>query len=555
MARSSSCSSCPPSSCDRRSIRTSRTSCSACPASSPSPSRRERLLGALTIGLLALSTAPVTRAARYEPPGNQVLFGAWFDPASGQYDSPLWRLFASVLALSALGKARDTLRTCEYVRPRRPRRAGVGVACTDTVSVRFPPLAGYSDTPTIFNQRLGQNVPVFQLAQEIPLPPYNYVTGEGGPAPARLIEATNTDAAIFLTVYPGSGFAAVATSDFTALGSQILEYQVKYNRTVFLRYAPEMQGTWNLYGQQPTAFNQSWHQMYNAVKAIAPDTIMVWAPNTVQGYPYGQSFATTSAADMALLDTNGDGAITAADDGFAPYYPGDAVVDWIGLSIYYKGQDAGQQENEVQTPGYCHNVIMGLNPQTRTVITPWYTNYCLNKPDKACMFAECGAAYHLNHTDGASQAALQQGWLSDCVTNTSFLDTFPRLKLIMQFEYEKYESDNTGAQDLRDYRVTNVSAVARELVADFRGMGTRFLWANERAPPLNYTQTPTPAATVNGDGETIIAIITATTRGRDKSFPSLFGVTGGASQKQEFIELGIMMTAFTVGALAVMRYL
>ncbi|SCZ90202.1 BZ3500_MvSof-1268-A1-R1_Chr1-3g01836 [Microbotryum saponariae] len=496
----SSCSSCSPPSCGRPSTSTSRTSCAVGPAASPSPSpslaRRTRLLGALTIGLLALGAAPVTRAARYEPPGNQVLFGAWFDPATG-----------------------------------------------------------YSDTPDVFNQRLGQNVPVFQLAQEIPLPPFNYVTGVGGPAPARLIEATNTDAAIFLTVYPATGFAAVATSDFTALGSQILEYQVKYNRTVFLRYAPEMQGTWNQYGQQPTAFNQSWHQMYNAVKAIAPDTIMVWAPNTVQGYPYGQSFAATSAADFALLDTNGDGAITVADDGFAPYYPGDEVVDWIGLSIYYKGQDAAQQENEVQNPGYCHNVIMGLNPQTRTTITPWYTNYCINKPTKACMFAECGAAYHTNHTDGATQAALQQGWLSDCVTNTTFLDTFPRLKLIMQFEYEKFESDNTGAQDMRDYRVTNATAVARELTSDFRAMGTRFLWANERAPPLNYTQPPTPAATVNGDGQTIIAIITATTRGRDMSFPSLFGVTGGAAQKQEFIELGIMMTAFTVGALAVMRYL
>lgn len=59
--------------------------------------------------------------------------------------------------------------------------------------------------------------------------------------------------------------------------------QTTLNRTVFLRYAPEMQGTWNLYGNQPTGFVASWQAMYAAVKAVAPETIMVWAPNTPQG--------------------------------------------------------------------------------------------------------------------------------------------------------------------------------------------------------------------------------------------------------------------------------
>lgn len=44
-----------------------------------------------------------------------------------------------------------------------------------------------------------------------------------------------------------------------------------------------MQGLWNAYGQQPTAFIASWNECYTAVKAVAPDTIMVWAPNTPQG--------------------------------------------------------------------------------------------------------------------------------------------------------------------------------------------------------------------------------------------------------------------------------
>jgi len=52
-------------------------------------------------------------------------------------------------------------------------------------------------------------------------------------------------------------------------------------------------------------------------------------------YPYGQTqdFTTLSAADQTLLDTNNNGVLDAGDDAFSPYYPGDELVDWIGLSI------------------------------------------------------------------------------------------------------------------------------------------------------------------------------------------------------------------------------
>ena len=51
---------------------------------------------------------------------------------------------------------------------------------------------------------------------------------------------------------------------------------------------------------------------------------MLWSVNTGGGYPYpnGTDIASyTSSADFKLLDTNGDGSITMADDPYAPYYP------------------------------------------------------------------------------------------------------------------------------------------------------------------------------------------------------------------------------------------
>ena len=51
---------------------------------------------------------------------------------------------------------------------------------------------------------------------------------------------------------------------------------------------------------------------------------MLWSVNNGGGYPYpnGTGIATyVSASDFKLLDTNGDGSITMADDPYAPYYP------------------------------------------------------------------------------------------------------------------------------------------------------------------------------------------------------------------------------------------
>ncbi len=53
-------------------------------------------------------------------------------------------------------------------------------------------------------------------------------------------------------------------------------------------------------------------------------SFMLWSVNNGGGYPYpnGTDVASyVSASDFKLLDTNGDGSITMADDPYAPYYP------------------------------------------------------------------------------------------------------------------------------------------------------------------------------------------------------------------------------------------
>ncbi|GAA6041634.1 hypothetical protein JCM8097_007782 [Rhodosporidiobolus ruineniae] len=468
----------------------------------PARSLASRLARSVVSAALAVTLLGATAAAQapFEPAGSQVLFGMWFDSSTE-----------------------------------------------------------YGDSPSAINQKLGFNVPVFQMAQVIPRLPFNYVTGSGGPAPENTIEESETDAAVFLTVYPTTGFNNVTTDDFTILAQQILVYQTTYNRTVFLRYAPEMQGTWMAYGQEPTQFLASWKEMYTTVKATAPDTIMVWAPNTGQGYPYGQTsqFAAASAADQALLDTNGDREFNYLDDPYSPYWPGEEYVDWIGLSIYYKGIPSDAR-NTLQADGYCHNVMNGWDPSANRNMTSWYTEYCEKYPTKACMFAEAGAAFH-EDDGGVSEEAIQQAWLKDCVVNTTMYEIHPRLKMYMHFEYEKEETSNDltpqgDYDDMRDYRLTNNSVVLAELVSDLSAAGTLFTWAQSRALPTSVSSAGAPAPKTDSAGSTIQNAITATTRAKPTGFPSLFG-TSGASQAAEWAELGILVAAGAMGAWTVMRTL
>jgi hypothetical protein len=100
---------------------------------------------------------------------------------------------------------------------------------------------------------------------------------------------TETAAAIYLTVYPQS-LDRVSDPDLRLLGQQIAGYQRVSNiktttttsptsRQVFLRFAPEMQGSWMAYGVKPTQFLALWKRMFAIIKTLAPQTIIVWAPN------------------------------------------------------------------------------------------------------------------------------------------------------------------------------------------------------------------------------------------------------------------------------------
>ena len=52
--------------------------------------------------------------------------------------------------------------------------------------------------------------------------------------------------------------------------------------------------------------------------------------------------AKPGTASYAAMDTNGDGVVSDLDDPYAPYYPSDAYVDWVGMSVRARTQVTGK---------------------------------------------------------------------------------------------------------------------------------------------------------------------------------------------------------------------
>jgi hypothetical protein len=61
------------------------------------------------------------------------------------------------------------------------------------------------------------------------------------------------------------------------------------------------------------------------------------------------------------LDTNSNGQVDAEDDPFTPFWPGSEYVDWVALSLYYKGlkKDWPWNKNTLCPPDYINQLIIG----------------------------------------------------------------------------------------------------------------------------------------------------------------------------------------------------
>ena len=139
---------------------------------------------------------------------------------------------------------------------------------------------------------------------------------------------------------------------------------------------------------------------------------MLWAPHNGIGYPFsvhGPYQAAPGSPDFAALDTNGDGVLTAQDDMYHPYYPGDDVVDWVGMTLYHWGVTYPWLENEMPPPNSFASTLRGAGHEPP--IPDFYARYCADAiHHKPLAIPETAALFNPQQPPGPGEFPLKQAW-------------------------------------------------------------------------------------------------------------------------------------------------
>ncbi|KAJ3150066.1 hypothetical protein HDU86_006790 [Geranomyces michiganensis] len=366
-------------------------------------------------------------------------------------------------------------------------------------------MIGGTDSPSLTNDRFAfQKLGLFQTNMNIP---------EDLPQVPQLIAKiadTGTDAIAYLTVYPMQGFDKVTDAHIQELAG----YLTKTARRFIIRYAPEMNGNWFAYGQDPAAFIENWRRFVTIMRQVVGDPSKVaflWSPNSSNGYPFvgGAHHPSThnDTSILKLLDTNKDNKFDMWDDPYSPFYPGDDYVSWVGLSMYHYGKAYPWVDNVLPAPGVFEAMLTGQvnyangnygvynfysmfsgDGRGQNVTTP------VSAGGKPFMISETAAVFHQGYLKsgqsfdqatylfpGPGMVAIKQAWWRQIFNQTIFTN-YPKLKGICFFEFRKQEEDT-----LREFRVLGAhnattkdgqeeETVRQAFVADVKGYEKKIRW-------------------------------------------------------------------------------
>ncbi|MGZ6340233.1 MAG: glycoside hydrolase family 26 protein [Candidatus Limnocylindrales bacterium] len=254
-------------------------------------------------------------------------------------------------------------------------------------------------------------------------------------------------AALIITLEPWGGLSSVTDEAAVAFAHRLAGYGSQGIPTI-VRFAHEMNGTWYPWDQDPVAYVAAFRRVADAVDADAPGAAMLWAPNEGEGYPFagGPYAATSDSLAARALDTNGDGRLDATDDPYAPYWPGPAYVDWVGMSLYHWGTAYPWGANTVPSAEKFAQLITGTTSTRPAPIPDFYSDYA-ERFSKPLAIVETSAFYRPGG-GGASEAAIKGAWLAQ-VFSAETRSRFPLLRLVDWFEWRKFETEVHATVDWR----------------------------------------------------------------------------------------------------------
>jgi hypothetical protein len=310
-----------------------------------------------------------------------------------------------------------------------------------------------TDSVAAVRQRAGPELTpaVWVQFARVPLRPEDRTSLDGFVEQVRSV-----DGIALITLEPTDGLASVDQASAAAVADLLAGYRA-CGVGVILRFAHEMNGSWYAWGQDPTAYVASFRMVAATVHQRAPGVAMLWAPNSGSGYPFaGGAFAAKpGSAAATALDTNLDRKLTAADDPYAPYWPGDDAVDWVGMSAYHFGNTYPWGANVVPRPDAFAGLLTGSSGGP-----DFYSTWAVGH-QKPMAIVETAALWRPSG-GGASELAIKQGWWRQVFSEATRRD-FGDVRLIGWFEWRKHEAE---VNDIVDWRLTANPKVLAAFAAD-----------------------------------------------------------------------------------------
>lgn len=387
--------------------------------------------------------------------------------------SPLLGLLLGVLVLGAAAPA---------------VAAGVGADDTppsvpDAGSPWFGPGLDWSDDlPADYAERLGTTPSLYAQHVDYPL------GGEDTTYLRDFLQQSATQGAVaVLTLEPQVPLGELTATDAADLAEELTRAHEKYDVFVMVRFAPEMNGSWVSWGQQPVAYVDAFSVVAEAVHDATEHAAMVWSPVYGSGYPFGRAYGAVdlrSDRETAVLDTDGDGDVDVADDAYGPYYPGDDVVDWVGLTLYHFGDEYDaptfDTDDGVGPDAQEEPVAFDLNSLPRAdevrsrfeetwgygderARTPFYERFAeqTGKP-----FLMETAALWTPDSEGDSEHDIKTTWWRQVF---AALDDYPLVRAISWLETGRPEAEAEGLDV--EWGATRTERLARDLRADLAASG------------------------------------------------------------------------------------
>ncbi|HJV99325.1 MAG TPA: OpgC domain-containing protein [Arthrobacter sp.] len=341
-----------------------------------------------------------------------------------------------------------------------------------------------------FAERLGASPAL--LGHDISLP---VRSGEEQDIREFLGQAAGLGSHAMLTVRPTVPLDQVDSAGAAAFAAKVQDLAAGFQGALLIRFAPDMNASWLDWGQQPAAYKAAFRNVAAGFKA-ADDagTVMVWEPYVGRDYPFERhrNAPAPGSEGFADLDTNGDGSWNGSDSAYAPYYPGDDAVEWVGLTAYHDDTGGNSAVNTLPADGELSAML------TESGSEDFYTAYAggRNKP-----LVLQTSAFYSPATGGAAELDIKTSWW-DQTLDTATSGRFARIAAVVWDE--RTSTRDTGVASI-DWRLTGNMLLAE-------AAGNRLAESSLTTGPVTAVragQQATPANSLSGPAAWSVAVALA----------------------------------------------